>query len=186
MNNRYSAKSFEIDEDYFLWLCSIVNANDNDKKYFELLRYMYDLEFSDHMAKLVGNDINRILDGMDLRKDFAQDSLYENYSCLEGPCSLLEMMIALSYRIFKDLGGPSGSDWFWIMIDNLGLLDCTDDVFFELDIQKKIDMATKSLLRRTYRKDGSGGLFPLMCPSTDQRITEIWYQMQAYYLENFS
>jgi hypothetical protein len=32
--------------------------------------------------------------------------------------------------------------------------------------------------------DGSGGLFPLKNPQQNQRTTEIWYQMNAWLMEN--
>ena len=37
---------------------------------------------------------------------------------------------------------------------------------------------------RMFSRDGSGGLFPLRRFDRDQRSVEIWYQMQAWLMEN--
>ena len=50
--------------------------------------------------------------------------------------------------------------------------------------EARIDSALEAVITRSYYSDGQGGLFPLMDPSSDQRKTEIWYQMAAYLLEN--
>ena len=47
-----------------------------------------------------------------------------------------------------------------------------------------INEAFQMINERSYAFDGYGGLFPLRKPHQDQRNIEIWYQMQAYLMEN--
>ena len=164
--------SFKDDEAYFLWLCGLVEMDDPERGYLGALRQMYDDEFSESTAVLVGNDINRIGDGLALR------DAYEGRAP-SGPCSTLEMLIALADRMSLDLGYMSKDDWFWCMIHNLRLDHHRWDY-------KDVACILRNLRKRKYAKDGLGGLFPLYSPTCDQREVEIWYQMQAYVVENFS
>lgn len=167
-----SKMSFEEDEAYFLWLCGKVRMDDPERGYLGALRVMYDDEFSERTAVLVGNDFNRIEDGLALRDSY-------DGRTPSGPCSSLEMIVALAGRMSIDMGFMSTDDWFWAMIHNL-----------QIDRHRWDDRAVSDILRnfrkRWYMSDGLGGLFPLYSPVEDQRNVEIWYQMQAYYTENFS
>lgn len=185
MGNRYPAPSYEEDEDYFVWLCELVDAEDPDNGYDGLMRYLYNVEFSEKTAKLIPNDDNRIFDGIDLRREFEKESFYENYGCLEGPCSLLEMLIAMSYRIEDDFGIYDNIGWFWEMLRNLGISDMTDRNFYAPGGVDYVEEKVRRLLERRYSRDGSGSLFPLKNCSEDQRKLEIWYQMSFYIVENY-
>lgn len=178
-----------INNDYFNWLYGIVE--DSDREYLFLLRQLFEIEFSTDTAVLIDTDINRIDDAIDLRKDFIRENLSREDICIIDefncqPCSLLEMMISLAYRMEDVMGMDKFPDWFWIMIDNLGM-----DEFVDSDLKKiplvramdKIDRKVSNLLNREYCKDGTGGLFPLKNPDCDQRKVEIWYQMSAYLIE---
>ena len=52
----------------------------------------------------------------------------------DGPCTVLEMLIALSYRLEFETAQSKWektvSEWFWILIDNLGLIKCHNDEYF--------------------------------------------------------
>jgi hypothetical protein len=92
---------------------------------------------------------------------------------------MLEFLIGLATRLnvadyepdMPDRVGP----WFWALMDNLGIIEA-DESWIE-DSFKRINT-------RDYSFDGHGGLFPLRRPCEDQRKIEIWYQMQAYLMEN--
>lgn len=183
MNKRYSAPSYEIDEDYFLWLCEMVDADGPDQQYLGLMRHLYDTDFSEESAKLVGNDDNRIEDGIQLREKFEEESLYLDYRCLSGPCSVLEMMVALAYRMSDTMGDDQPELWFWEMMENLGLSEMCDKEYYLVSGPEIVDEILAIFLRRKYGKDGFGGLFPLERPEKDQRKVEIWYQMSAYLIE---
>ena len=107
-----------------------------------------------------------------------------------GPCSVLEMMIALAesidtYGSIDMLPIERTTKYFWLMIRNLeldGLVDSAWNYTSESYFNHKIDV----LLNRKYEANGSGGLFPLQKPEADQRYVEIWFQMQSYFLEQNS
>jgi hypothetical protein len=168
---------------YFAHLCSII---DGSERYLNMLEILHDLEF----YSLIPNDENRVKDGRMLREYFLDEEGAAGASSLpDVPCTVLEMLIALSYRLeFETVNSrweKSTSEWFWILINNLGLSDCDDNSFFKPDTRNYIIRTVVNMVERGYRKDGFGGLFPLKNPKKDQRRVEIWYQMSAYLLENY-
>lgn len=165
--------------DYYNWLLDKINFKDSDHcKYGKLMRYLRSVEFTSRVPK----DENRIIDGLNLRDDFMYEQNVKGY--IEGPCSVLEMLVAFSIRIEIDITGDPGKDdlgrWFWVMIRNLGLLEYTDR-HFDID---EVDSIIEKFINRKYTRDGRGGLFPLFHPKTNQRETELWYQMQRYLTEH--
>lgn len=169
----------EIENVYFDWMYSIVTDKDyvKNKKlsYRKLLSTLHTREF----YFILPMDENRALDGIDLRNRFAYEcSKFEKndiMECLNGPCSVLEMMVALAVRMEDEIMG-FGSQWFWLMIFNMGLNDMLDGAFD----RKKVEHAINILLDREYQKDGTGGLFIVKHHAEDLRNIEIWYQMQWY------
>lgn len=188
----------EVRNAYFWWLCDRVDLSgeehariaSKDPKhptYFMLAIKLLNEEF----VPLIPNDDNRAADGMNLRYHFStMCSSFADYSAIEGPCSLLEMLVALAARIDRDImQGPDDPDrsikWFWEMITNLGLADYSDD---SIDLEKAESVRTSidNFLCRNIESNGEGGLFPLAHPDKDQRTVELWYQMQAYLIERYS
>ena len=69
--------------------------------------------------------------------------------------------------------GNRTSQWFWIMLTNLGLNGMDDDHFDEYEANRIIDR----FLNREYEADGSeGGIFVLEKPFRDLRDVELWIQ----------
>lgn len=170
---------------YFRFLCDLVKR-DGFSNRSRLLKNLHELKF----YSLVPNDDNRAEDGKQLREIFCEREGLQALSLSRlGDCSVLEMLIGLAYRLEDDsldsYWEKSAANWFWILIDNIGLSWCTDSALLEPgnsgDVRTKIGI----LLDRTYRSDGEGGLFPLRYPKHNQREVEIWYQMSAYILENY-
>lgn len=177
----------DLREVYFEWICSFVCDDHKYSKrssYDKLLRYLDNSEFS----YTIGLDGNRAADGVDLRYRFAQEEGYDYRLIVneldDRPCSILEMMVALSIRceehIMEDveLGNRTGQ-WFWNMIVSLGLGSMTDDRFDEGFVE---EVLTK-FLNREYERNGKGGLFTVEHSRYDMRAIEIWYQM-CLYLDN--
>ena len=134
---------------------------------------------------IVDGDDNREYEGQELRETFA-DEFGGAVEGIHGPCSVLEMLVALAIRIDRDIQPDledydHTSEWFWLMIGNLGLLEQTDDA---IDYEE-IDHILDKWLERDYEFNGEGGLFPLEYAEKDQRDVEIWYQMHAYLMENY-
>jgi hypothetical protein len=162
---------------YFDYLCSIVGKEREESR---LLHLLHEIEF----YSLVPNDDNRGVDGMHVRDQFLDREGPQGLSLIpKVQCTVLEMLIGLSYRLVfeteQSIYEKTASEWFWVLIDNLGLSQ------FETLSNEHILVIVHIFLERQYDYFGSGGLFPLRNPKKDQRKVEIWYQMSAYILENY-
>ena len=71
--------------------------------------------------------------------------------------------------------------WFWKMINNLGLSGMTNSRF-DYDY---VDDVIFKFLNRDYSPDGRGGLFTVKNCEYDLRDVEIWTQM-LYYLDSMA
>ena len=174
----------QIKNEYFEWMYDTVCGDRFSKNisYRKLLMHLHDIEFT----YIIQRDRNRAEDGIDLRHRFASDhpDIYDPERYLDGPCSVLEMMVALAIRCEEsimdnpNLGDRTGQ-WFWGMITNLGLGDMVDKRFNRV----YVDMVISRLLKREYEPNGKGGLFTIRNCKRDLRHVEIWYQLQ-WFLDN--
>ena len=173
-----------INDEYFEWMCGLICSNRYAEaiSYRKLLAYLHNIEFTYSIPR----DKNRAEDGLDLRYRFAYETNIkhaEDY--IHGPCSVLEMMVALAIRCEENImddpsyGNRTGQ-WFWSMIVNLGLGFMTDSRFDE----QFVDDVIFRFLNREYEPDGKGGLFTVRNCKYDLRTVEIWYQM-CWYLDTF-
>lgn len=194
---------------YFQFLSRLVGGINHEL----LLKELHRIEF----YSLVPNDDNRGEDGKNLRDIFydevigpnsktfrrghtgssllSSDDLYghnipkDRYSVMKTPCTILEMLIGVAFRMVGELQGRkdamSVEECFWLLIDNLGLHQIDNEAYFEDGAVDYIRMVIGDFLDRKYKHNGDGGLFPLRHPSRDQRDVEIWYQMCEYLLENY-
>lgn len=171
-----------------MWMCQLVNANRHPRTrtYKLLLRSLNEKEFT--FADIL--DGNRAEDGIDLRYRFAEEKHYDHRmvaSYLDDcPCSILEMMIALAMRCEEHIMadpeiGDRFGQWFWSMIESLGLMDMDDRHFRSFEVERLLER----FLNKEYAPDGHGGLFTVSGYRGDIRDLDIWYQMCAY-LEKFS
>ena len=174
----------EIINEYFDWLYNYVcKGRSHDKvSYTKLFECLHQIEFT----YLIPKDANRAGDGIDLRYRFAM--LKDDVGIvdiLDGPCSVLEMMVALAIRceetIMDNTGyGDRTGQWFWDMMNNLGIGMMNNDIF-EAEIVEDI---IHNFLNRCYEPDGKGGLFYIRGCEDDLRDIEIWVQL-CWYLDNF-
>jgi hypothetical protein len=174
-----------IRKEYFDWLVSLVAANRHTdfRSFGRLLAYLHEVEF----RWIISRDQNRAINGQELRWRYAVEQNYDydyaNYILneLEGPCSILEMMVALALHCEEDIMddpayGNRAGQWFWNMIVNLGLGSMTDDIFN----QRQADRVINRFLNREYDPDGKGGLFRIRNCDYDLRDVEIEYQLYWY------
>lgn len=162
-----------LDDAYFRWLCAKVLPRHSDN-YYGLLLCLHKTEF----VWVVHGDHNRAEEGVELRVHFLRETQNPGEpGWFELPASVLEVLIAFAMRANFQLDTMSVSDWFWLMMRNLGLED-----FRRID-RERVDEIRKVLdtfIWRTYGSNGFGGLFPLREPPRDQRKVEIWYQFCDY------
>ena len=168
---------------YYHWIFEQVmfkEMKNNGRNYNLLLNYLKSVPF----RWSIDRDSNRAADGRNLRYIFEVETGKELLLGKE-PVNCLEVFIGLSARmnddIFEILPGASPARFFWMMMENCGLDTFTNECFDEEDVE----LILNKILDRKYSKTGNGGLFPLKHPKKDQRNVELWYQMQAYILENF-
>lgn len=179
---------FSVEELYFQWLCDLVNVDREEDSYWILAKELHRIDF----YSLIPHDENRASDGLELRDEYLREINYPKYVRIDGPCTVLEMLIGLARRMDFETSDPYDLDddfcdrtahWFWVMIDNLGLSDLSDGNYADYDGEEYVDRVVDKLLERRYSWDGEGGLFPLEKNCGDQRNVEIWYQMNAYLME---
>ena len=171
----------EIREKYFDWLYDLVCKNrfPEENSYRKLLFYLHSTKFTYRLR----SDGDRASDGINLRRRFANQHEDFEYvrECLDGPCTVLEMMVALAIKceetIMTDLEyGDRTGQWFWRMVVNLGLGGMSDKLFDEFDVENYI----QCFLKRKYGPDGCGGLFTIKNRKDDLRTVDIWTQMMWY------
>lgn len=168
-----------IRSDYFEWMYDLMcdGRFSRSISYRRLFTALHDIEF----VYFVPYDENRAIDGITLRYHYCQAHDCEDLEYyLSGPCSVLEMMVALAIRCEKNMDNPEKGDrtsqWFWSMITNLGLGSMSDSNFNEWLVNDVISR----LLERDYDPDGRGGLFRVRGWHRDMRTIEIWHQLLAY------
>lgn len=166
---------------YFDWMIDMIDGWEHIK----LMIYLNSIPFTwEHPM-----DENRAEDGAYLREEFIYET---NYSVFEYPpqtVSVLEVLVALARRInfiCVDIEEDDQSDrWFWEMMRNIDLERYNDQVYELLGGNEEVWYRIDTVLKRTYESDGRFGLFPLKTAEKDQRDVELWYQMNAYLMENY-
>ena len=176
----------DIVNEYFEWLYGIVcdGRYSSNISFRKLLMFLHTSQFVWSIPK----DENRADDGAELRYRFAVSHDYnerEVLRILSGPCSMLEMMLALSIRIEEDIMddteyGDRTAQWFWGMVNSLGLGSMTDERFDKVYAEDVIE----DFIDRDYAPNGKGGLFTIRHCDYDLREVEIWTQM-CWYLDGF-
>lgn len=172
----------QIINDYFEWLWNFTKCRGHSQNR-KIITLLHNIEF----RYSIPMDANREEDGIDLRYRFITEvgipkNYQEVYAYLDGPCSVLEMMIALAIRCEESIMddpdiGDRTSEWFWLMMKNLGLDYMSDRKFDRDTAEEKISI----FLDRKYKRNGEGGLF-VVNGRRDLRKVEIWYQM-CWYLD---
>lgn len=168
---------------YFCWLYDLVFM---DRNHFLLLGFLHDLKFT----WTVDRDKNRARDGMDLRDQFMNEFMFfedDVRAALCGPCTVLEMLVALCIRCENDIMydpefGDRTAIWFWDILHNLGLGDMDDESINYDFVRQKVDI----FLERRFKKDGEGSPFPgVELDDSEVKNTEFWAMMQSYLLMKY-
>lgn len=175
--------------DYFAYLCEIVcvDGRYTDESYWILAEELWNTDYRWSLWQ----DENRSKSVSVLRKRYLNAGGTDIY---DGIPSVLEVLVMLSDAMHDLMDELDGEDrrpmYFWEMIDNLGLIRYTDALFRENfdrksgyleQIRKKIDI----WMDRRFGYDGRRSPFPLKNARENQRTVDLWYQMQAYLVENY-
>lgn len=169
-----------IIDEYFDWIYELMVPAPDGVSFRKLFRQLFDTEYTPVLRR----DSNRAEDGIDLRYRFSLEKEYDYEhisACLDGPCSVLEMMAALALRIEENIMddpayGNRTTTWFWRMIASLGLNGMFDKVYD----QKYVTECLDRFLKQDYEPNGKGGLFTIKKCERDLREVEIWYQCNWY------
>ena len=181
--NRYGElEQFALD--YRMWIFERMHGDG----YSILFDFLYDSEFT----WCIPQDANRASDGRYLRATFEYET---GVACPDGweewPCNVLEMLCALCMKL-EDMilydppdGTEDASDIFWTMLGNCGLAIFDDEYLLAAGGRAfdELKDTLERVLEREYYPDGVGGFFPLKHPREDQRYVEIWYQANAFAIE---
>jgi hypothetical protein len=173
-----------LDERYLMWLygqVADVRIKARTRSHLSLMRQFHKTIF----VAIVSHDENRIADAQDLRYEFLAQHEGEqgDPDWTRSPCSMFELLVILSRALAFEMD-DAADIWFWHLVEVLGLKKYNDHAYDE----RAREVVTRTLDRviwRTYSPDGTGGLFPLHDPPRDQRQVELWYQLNAYLLEQF-
>lgn len=173
------------DEAYFKWLANLVMDDDDDPchTHWCLLAELHKRPY----YYSIPMDANRAQDGRDLRKDYLDENGVASFGWTNQPCTFLEMLIALADRIDRMVGDDDTPAfyYFWMMLENLGLVLYADDNFDGFAIVE-IEESVRKVNEHSYSRLGDGGLFPLYREASvgdqhDVRKMELWDQFAAYY-----
>lgn len=191
---------------YFNWLCLLVHVDDYmTKEWYILAKLLHNMEY----YSIVDHDDNRAADGINLRhtwfnlleneaEDFGVSYPIFPLDSLSGPCTLLEMLVGFSVRIESDIMQDknyvfNAKTWFWNMVANVlcydeesanSLIQFSDNMIDDR-MASVLSKKFTDMMDRSYKTDGTGGLFPLQNPSEDQTKVELWYQAQAWLMEHY-
>lgn len=187
----------DIVHSYYTWLYdTMCGGRDMIFSYHELFHALHECPYIPY----IDMDENRALDGCNLRYSFAidyckyktesdsyisimnscQHSIEDIMILLDKPCSMLEMLVALSIKIEEDMSDPEygnrTQEWFWSMIGTLGLNDMQDGKFD----RERFNKITNDFINHNYQPNGKGGLFYIPNSKYDLRNLDIWRQMSLY------
>lgn len=172
---------------YRRWLVERMDAHG----YEILFDFLYDVEY--RWDPDIPRDSDRESDGRDLRRRFSEETGMELPDGWKShPCSFLEFVVALAFaiddEIMYDPYNPGQvSEWFWMMMTNLGL-DIFDDRTMLENSASSYEEVTRIVeleMGREFDYNGYPGMFPLRKPIMDQRDVETWYRANAYMIEEY-
>lgn len=166
-------------EDYYHWLVGLLGDDSLEDNYQKLLHKLFEREFT----WIIDFDSNRAEDGLYLRRIYSRE-IGQEFLC-ESPCSVLEMLVALSMNceslMYDQRLGDRSYLWFRDILHNLGL-DKMDDYSFSEDY---VDEIIDNFLERRYDHDGFGGPFYVRNAEIDFRTCDLWRQANLFLVEKY-
>ena len=163
---------------YFEFLVEAVELDDRTEQFSMLLEYLFKVPFVLDENYILDED--RVQNGLSMRERYAAEYVgsrkyYEFLESFGDGISVLEFFVSLSEKMSEAIYFDSHlSEFFWIIIDNLGL-NCMNDDEFDQEI---VDDILEKLFSRQYRRDGSGGGM-FYVPNSGKNLTKMDFMAQA-------
>lgn len=181
----------DLENLYFEWLLTCLNVDGVEEGVAYVGGLLHNCEFK----RRVGNDVNRSLDGLNLRRSFLASFAEADYdphvtnALMQSECSWFEMLVALAKHLDFQYDGGSENRFVEMLYNiNLSVLFYTPgtqitQVVYQHD-QALVDQTINLIDESEFNQDGLGGLFPLRHNHhPDQRGVELWDQQAAYFSE---
>lgn len=164
--------------DYYAWLLDEIDAGQGAmySDYQSLIEDLYLLEY----RWVFELDENRAAGGINLRSLFAFHFGVDEAELDQGPCSVLEMFVALAKHMHETYG-DTASRWFWEMMSNMELDHFCDGVYDTRAVKRIIN----DWMDKKFSYKGQGSPFPLESYNGDVRNMELWDAMNAYMVERY-
>lgn len=179
----------DIIYEYLSWLIDFVFVGMYSSRdvYSYLINYLCNTEY----YICLEDDENITAYGDQLRYRFQIEHEIDDESMIKYfsdiPCSVFEVLVGLSIDIENDIMSDSNygdrtSQWFWTMLDNLGLIKMTNSNFNQQETRERLE----TFMNRNYSCDGSnGGLFVVKSCPYDLATIGVWQQV-SWYLTEFT
>lgn len=174
--------------EYYRWLISLIdppaNVDSDIRRHGILLFALWRHEF--FWMDIYDHEEDRANDGKQLRERFMMEFDAPPSIVPQGPCNVLEMLIAFAIRIDNTVHdwqiGSHPWDWVEMFITNLGLTDLTDD-----DIRPRDNGFITAKLEYWMAHDigtrGERGLFRFKRPVLMINNMTNWDMMQKWVAE---
>lgn len=178
-----------LKDGYFRWMYDVVS----DKTYFHHKDYikLCDILNNIDYYYILSMDANRESDGISLRYRFGYEKgLPDTRIASEldnTPVSVLEIMVALAFRIEEDIVGSEDygnrtGKWFYYMLDGLHLTSMYDsNPNFDIGY---INSRIETWLAREFYPNGNESPFYIQDPKEDLRTVDLWTQAMWFITEN--
>lgn len=176
--------------EYYTWLISLIDppfgADSRLREYSLLLYELWLREF--YWFDAYENDECRANDGKLLRDDYLmQFDRTPNY-VPQGPCRVLEMLVAFALRIDNQVHdwriGHRPWEWMEMFLDNLGFMELTDGIISSSEHGQYIQARLDTMMTHQLGPHCENGLFRFKKPVTPNKLN-LWEQMNLWILENF-
>ena len=101
-----------------------------------------------------------------------------------GNCLEIFVQLALDFDsiMYDGVHGPRVIDWFWLMMENMQLIQHDNPNFDEDTVKDILD----KFVKRKFKPNGEGGPFPIDKPRENLRKVSWWYNLNFYIDENFA
>lgn len=118
-----------------------------------------------------------------------RDKMGKDYDGPKGRPSVLEILVTLAVEcedkiMHNDEYGNRTTQWFWMMLYNLGV-NVYDDIHYNDRIAEKVDDKVNIFLDRDYDYYGEGGIFVVNRPYYDMRVAPLWEQLNWQLYEQY-